>query len=201
MADVFVSCKREDETAVSRLVDALRGSKFDVWWDVDIAAGAPWEETIEAQLANASAVVVVWSRTATESENVKAEARWARARGRLLQVFIEECEPPLSFGERQGVNLRRWSGSQADKAFIALSDAIRDVVVVQGGPRDRADRLSGPSASRGASSRAGPASERVDGGIAAGLARRRESGSASGEGASARPDRKAARHGSYRGAN
>lgn len=127
MADVFVSYKREDEIRVSGLVEALRKRGIDVWWDADIPPGAPWEETIEKNLTSAASVVVIWSPAAIASENVRAEARWARARGRLLQVFIEECEPPLFFGERQGVNLRHWRGDLDDEALVALINGIRGI--------------------------------------------------------------------------
>ena len=133
MSEVFVSYKREDLTVVSRLVDALRKEGLDVWWDLDIPPNAAWERTIEQQLAAARVIVVAWSPAAVASENVRAEARWARQQGRLLQVFVETCTPPLFFGERQGVDLRGWSGAATDPAFRALLRAIREA------PRASAD--------------------------------------------------------------
>ena len=125
MSEVFVSYRRNDLAVVSRLVDALRSEGLDVWWDQDIPPNAPWEQTIEAQLAAAGVVLVAWSEAAVASENVKAEARWARRHDRLLQVFVEPCEPPLFFGERQGVDLERWSGASSDPSFQAILRAIR----------------------------------------------------------------------------
>jgi serine/threonine protein kinase len=124
MSDVFISYRRNDLALVSRLVDALRSEGVNVWWDQDIAPNAPWEETIETKMAEAALVLVAWSPAAVASENVKAEARWARRQGRLLQVFIETCEPPLFFGERQGVDLKGWSGAVTDTAFRTLINAI-----------------------------------------------------------------------------
>jgi len=43
----------------------------------------------------------------------------------LLQVFVEPCEPPLFFGERQGVDLKGWSGGATDPAFRTLLQAVR----------------------------------------------------------------------------
>jgi len=125
MSDVFISYKRENLAAVGRLVEALRADGIGVWWDQDIAPNAAWEATIEQQLAVAKLVVVAWSPAAVASENVKAEARWARQQGRLLQVFVEACEPPLFFGERQGVDLKRWSGAASDAAFRSVLGAVR----------------------------------------------------------------------------
>jgi adenylate cyclase len=121
MTDVFVSYKRENLAAVGRLVEALRGEGIGVWWDQDIPPNAAWEATIERELAAAKLVIVAWSPASVASENVKAEARWARQQGRLLQVFVEACEPPLFFGERQGVDLKHWS----DAAFKSVLGAVR----------------------------------------------------------------------------
>src|SRR5271167_4858418 len=126
MSDVFVSYKRENLAAVGRLVEALRAEGVGVWWDQDIPPNAAWEATIEAALAAAKLVIVAWSPAAAASENVKAEARWARGQGRLLQVFVEPCEPPLFFGERQGVDLKAWSGAATDAAFRKVLAAVRE---------------------------------------------------------------------------
>jgi adenylate cyclase len=125
MTDVFVSYKRENLAAVGRLVEALRAEGIGVWWDQDIPPNAAWEATIERALAAAKLVIVAWSPAAVASDNVKAEARWARGQGRLLQVFVEPCEPPLFFGERQGVDLKHWSGATPDPAFQSVLGAVR----------------------------------------------------------------------------
>src|SRR5277367_3873081 len=117
MSEVFVSYKRENLAAVGRLVEALRAERVGVWWDQDIPPNAAWEATIESALEAAKLVIVAWSPAAVASDNVKAEARRARSQGRLLQVFVEACEPPLFFGERQGVDLKHWAGAATDVAF------------------------------------------------------------------------------------
>ncbi len=124
MSDVFISYKRENLAVVNRLVEALRAESVDVWWDQDIPPNAPWEATIEKALAAAKLIIVAWSPASVASDNVKAEARWARGQGLLLQVFVEACEPPLFFGERQGVDLKGWSGGATDPAFRSLVAAV-----------------------------------------------------------------------------
>src|SRR5580704_802841 len=128
MTDVFVSYKRENLTAVGRLVEALRAEGIGVWWDQDIAPNAAWEATIENALAAAKLVIVAWSPAAVASENVKAEARWARQQGRLLQVFVETCDPPLFFGERQGVDLTGWSGDPAAPGWRKVVASVAEIV-------------------------------------------------------------------------
>ncbi len=153
MSDVFVSYKRDDMAAVERMVQALRREGVDVWWDRDLPPDAPWEQTIERELAEAkTSVVVAWSEAAVGSENVKAEARWARCHGRLLQVYLERCEPPLFFGERQGVNLFEWSGAASDPSFRFLVDAIQESRSTESA------RALKPAALTGAKSRSAPQS-------------------------------------------
>src|SRR4051812_15412870 len=128
MPQVFISYARADKRRVARLVSALRKLGFEPWWDDDISAGASWEQTIEKALAEADSVIVCWSPASIASENVRSEARVARARGRLLQVFLEPCEPPLFFGERQGIDLSDWSGSTRDARVNRLGEALQSVI-------------------------------------------------------------------------
>lgn len=125
MADVFVSYKREDALRVRKLVEALRAAELDVWWDDDIPASAPWEATIERALAEARTVLVCWSPDAVTSENVRSEARVAREDGRLIQLFLRPCQPPLFFGERQGIDLTKWRGGTNDPRIAKVVDAVR----------------------------------------------------------------------------
>lgn len=127
MSDVFLSYKREDATRVRKLVAAMREAGLDVWWDEDIPPSAPWEATIEKALAEAKAVIVCWSPTSIKSENVRSEARVAREDGRLIQIFLRPCSPPLFFGERQGVDLSKWRGNADDPPIQALAETVRRV--------------------------------------------------------------------------
>jgi TolB-like protein len=127
MVDVFLSYKREDATRVGNLVAALREAGLDVWWDEDIPPSAPWEATIEKALADAKAVIVCWSPTSVTSENVRSEARVAREDGRLIQVFLKPCLPPLFFGERQGVDLSKWRGNVDDPRVRTIAETARKI--------------------------------------------------------------------------
>jgi hypothetical protein len=144
--DIFVSYKRgPDEHRVETLVGALRASGFNVWWDRDIPANAPWEETIRQAIEDATIVLVCWSESAVLSENVRSEARWAKERNKLLQVFVERCEPPLFFGEQQALMLL----DDADlygKKFEAVRDAAHKLIAQVGGqavaPAEAEDKLA-----------------------------------------------------------
>ena len=128
MSSVFISYKRENVAKVQLLVQALRADGVEVWWDQDIAPDAPWEATIERELAAAQVAIVAWSQAAVASENVKAEARSARNAGKLIQVFVEKCDPPLFFGERQGVDLSDWNGDARDRRFQGVLAGARAIL-------------------------------------------------------------------------
>jgi hypothetical protein len=128
MAEIFVSYARDDLDEVRRLVDALRAEGLDVWWDQDVPANAQWGPTIEAQLERAGCVIVCWSPTSTVSENVRGEARLAREKGKLIQTFLDPCQAPAFFGERQGVDLKRWNGSRDAERFQFLLKGARAVL-------------------------------------------------------------------------
>src|SRR5437868_1457775 len=103
-------------------------------------SSAPWEATIEQALAGAKAVIVCWSPASVASENVRSEARVAREDGRLIQVFVKPCTPPLFFGERQGVDLSKWRGNADDPRIATLVEAVRKVEAgepVEGGERPK----------------------------------------------------------------
>lgn len=128
MADIFISYKRENQDAVQGVVQGLRGAGLSVWWDQDIAPDDPWEATIERELNAAKVVIVAWSEAAVASENVKAESRRARNAGKLIQTYVQACEPPLFFGERQGVDLSNWNGNANDNRFQAVVTAARAIL-------------------------------------------------------------------------
>src|SRR5206468_7355134 len=107
---------------------------------------APWEATIERALADAKAVIVCWSPASVASENVRSEARVAREDGRLIQVFVKPCTPPLFFGERQGVDLSKWRGNADDPRIVTLAEFVRKVAAgerVEGGERPKGRQPGG----------------------------------------------------------
>lgn len=152
MSDIFVSYQSKDREKVRPLVEGLRAEGLDVWWDQDIPAEAVWADAIAAALANAKAVVVCWSHAAVESENVREEARRARARGLLVQAYIEDCEPPLFFGEQQGARLVGWNGARDHDRFQMLVRGLRNLVAGKPPPKalskqigyKRRENLAGP---------------------------------------------------------
>ncbi len=84
MADIFVSYARVEKTRVEQLVAALENQRCSVWWDPEIVPGQEFDRQVAAELAQASAVGVVWSKDSVEPRWARGEARKG-ARPRLCE--------------------------------------------------------------------------------------------------------------------
>ena len=81
MASVFLSYDRDDAAKARAIADALEQAGLTVWWDFHIKGGAEFNKEIERALAEADAVVVLWSEEAIQSAWVRDEAAAGRDRG------------------------------------------------------------------------------------------------------------------------
>lgn len=110
MASVFLSYDRDDAAKARAIAGALEQARHTVWWDFHIKGGAEYSKEIEQALAQADAVVVLWSKQAVESGWVRDEAAMGRDRGRLVPVRLDEARPPLGFRQYQSIDLSAWNG-------------------------------------------------------------------------------------------
>src|SRR5262245_14184960 len=87
MADVFISYSRHDRDVAKRLAEDLRARDIDVWWDVELYAGAPFHDVICKELDIATAVIVIWSAQAVQSIWVVGEAQLADNARKLISTL------------------------------------------------------------------------------------------------------------------
>ena len=127
MSEIFVSYKREDEKRVGRLVRALEGAGWSVWWDRGLPGGESWRSQIQTALDAAKCVIVAWTRESVgpAGDFVRDEAGQAKRRHALVPVMLERVDPPLGFGEIQAIDLTRWKGNPRDPFFEDLCAAVR----------------------------------------------------------------------------
>lgn len=139
MSALFISYKREDETRVARLVQALQKAGLDPWWDRGMPGGENWRETIQTALNAAKVVIVAWTHESVgpAGDFVRDEAGQAKARSALLPVLLERVRPPLGFGELQTIDLSRWRGNARDPDFLDLVAAVRAKLESREPPRAR----------------------------------------------------------------
>jgi pimeloyl-ACP methyl ester carboxylesterase len=135
MSDVFLSYASQDRNRIRPLVEALESAGLSVWWDREIQAGSTYDREIEAAIANAKSVVVVWSNYSIESEYVRSEVEDAASRDILVPVRIDDIQPPLAHRRRQSVNLVRWTGKK-DQEFEKLLTGVRAKIDAPGASRE-----------------------------------------------------------------
>lgn len=126
MVDVFVSYAREDEGRAETLKKLLDAEGWNVWWDQEIRIGRPWGSEIERALDQAKAVVVLWTKAATESEWVTKEADHALEYGKLFGVLLEPCQVPNRFTELEMAILEGWKGASDASELAQLLRSLAE---------------------------------------------------------------------------
>lgn len=129
MADVFLSYKREDKSLAMAMAEALKAEGFTTWWDDRLTPAEHWDTAIEDNIANAAAVLVMWTPLSVASEWVRTEAEFAKRANKLVPVVRTPCQPPLAFLLVQGVDLTRWDGAdRTDRNWRKMIAWLRDLV-------------------------------------------------------------------------
>ena len=141
MSHIFISYARSTEAKAMQIAEALRLAGHEVWRDDEIAAHQAFGKLIEERLTTASAVLVLWSAAAAESEWVRSEASRARTMGKLVQLTLDKAPLPIPFDQIQCANLVGWNGEPEAPgwckviASLTLLVGARDVVPEPAPPR------------------------------------------------------------------
>ena len=124
MSDIFISYSQKDREVASKLAQELEQLGFTVFYDVEIAAGAVWRDTIMSALQKASVVVVLWSHYSIQSEWVRAEANLALDENKFLPVLISDIEIPLGFSHIQTLDLSHLELNNNAKELLIERDDL-----------------------------------------------------------------------------
>lgn len=124
MSEVFLSYARDDEPTARRVAKALEAAGHKIWWDSDLPAHRAYSEEIERRLGQAKAVVVLWSKSAAQSQWVRAEADFARSRGKLVQAQLDDGLPPMPFNQIQSASLKGWRGNVRHPGWEKLTASV-----------------------------------------------------------------------------
>jgi TolB-like protein len=141
MSEVFISYARKDQVQAKAMTEALRAVGFDVWIDEQLPTHRNYYDVIEERLRAATAVVVLWSKAAADSQWVHAEADLARSMNKLVQASADGALPPMPFNQMQCAQLKGWRGSRDHPELQKVIDGVR--------------ALSGPGAQDATASKAG----------------------------------------------
>jgi tetratricopeptide (TPR) repeat protein len=124
MSDIFISYAREDRGRAEQLARAFERQGWTVWWDRELFVGPAYSEQITRALAEAKAVIVLWSRSSVASNWVKDEAQDGAARGVLIPVLIDKVALPLGFRQFQAADLSNWDGSPDQEELEGLMRGV-----------------------------------------------------------------------------
>ena len=124
-ADVFISYKREEREKAEAIAMRLKKEGYSVWWDAQLLPGDRFHKAILDVIKAAKAAVVLWSKTAVESDFIRDEASCAKDLGILIPVRLEECEIPLGFRALQTLDLSNWNGDPDDQLLHRLIEAAK----------------------------------------------------------------------------
>src|SRR5690625_4379674 len=128
MADGFISYDRADKARVAPLVAVVETRGWSVWWDPAINPGQEFDDLIDAELAAAKSVLVVWTPKSVTSRWVRGEAREAADRGILVPVRFEHARLPIDVRAIHTTDLDDWnedaSGPVAQEFLRALAATI-----------------------------------------------------------------------------
>jgi TolB-like protein/Tfp pilus assembly protein PilF len=159
MADIFISYASESEPRAQRVATAMRAAGFSVWRDDELPPHRAYAEVIEERLSDAKAVVVLWSRAATRSQWVRAEADLARGAEKLVQIALDDVLPPLPFNQIQCARLADWNGDHDHQEWRQVLASLKELVGrgASAEPRRRiAEELTDDRRDRRASRKDGP---------------------------------------------
>jgi hypothetical protein len=128
MADVFLSYKRSERTAVELIADRLRKLDLTVWFDAHLNSGEFFSAEIDREARAAKVILVCWSPEAKVSKWVEAEALIGLEQDKLAACYISgpEFQPRTPFNAIHTEDLRTWisAPSNADPAWRKLLHRI-----------------------------------------------------------------------------
>ena len=121
---VFVSYAHADRARVEPLVAALK-TRFNIFWDADLAPGDVWRQVLADSLQKARCVLALWTAHLTEASFAVSEVERAAKRGVLLPVKLDaDAYIPLDFDRWQHLDMSAWPGRGA-RGLAPLFDRVR----------------------------------------------------------------------------
>jgi hypothetical protein len=124
MVDVFISYKREERQRCERIAAKLRALGLDVWFDAHLEAGSSFDREIERTLAQAKAVLVLWSSRSVDSQWVRNEASVGKDAEKLVAASLEPCKLPVSLAHVHHEALHNPEFQDDDPAWLKIVERI-----------------------------------------------------------------------------
>ena len=125
MSDIFICYSRKNLVIAQNLRQRLMVQGWSVFMDRNIDAGHRWSEEIQHELAQARAVLTLWSPDAVKSRFVMDEAHDAADRNIIFPARVEEVPIPYGFRQFQTKDLIGWDGQGEREEWAQMIAALR----------------------------------------------------------------------------
>jgi hypothetical protein len=178
VSHVFLSYARRDQAFVDQLIAALEGAGLEVWIDrEDIPGGAAWEATITSAVRASTALVVVLSPAAAESEYVPKELSLADKFDRpIIPVLLAPWDDTAGSERAARLDFQLAGLQYVDFARRPFETGVADLVRALTGAARSVEVPAARPARRGLRTLAGAAGTLIAVGLAAFLAMRGRDG-------------------------
>lgn len=94
---VFVSYSHKDKESVLKIISDLMLCACNIWYDTGIHSGEDWNSEIAEHLFNAECVLFMITANSVQSDYVKDELNFAKAKHKkIYPVYLEKVTLPLS---------------------------------------------------------------------------------------------------------
>ena len=94
--------------------------------------GVDWQQEVERQISELTAVVVLWTVNSLNSKSVRDEARLGLNIDKLVNVLFGVAQPPFPFDRVNGLPLDGWTGREPHPGWTRLVKTIETHVVRTG---------------------------------------------------------------------
>ena len=125
---VFVSYSHKDQEKVFEIINDLMLCACNLWYDNGIHSGSDWNLEIAEHLLNAECILFMVTSNSIQSEYVKDELNFARAKNKkIYPIFLENISLPISLelllGRSQAIN---YEDGDINENRFKLRDKIKN---------------------------------------------------------------------------
>jgi tetratricopeptide (TPR) repeat protein len=141
---VFISYASVNRTEALKVCEAIEGRGTECWISMrDVPPGANYQEAIVQSIRDARAMVLVFSKAANNSDEIKKELSLAsRYRVPVITLRIEDVQPSDAFAYE--LSTRQWIDAfeDWDRSIDALTSRIRQISDAEPAAKPRAPSAS-----------------------------------------------------------
>jgi TPR repeat protein len=128
MTDIFVAYAGADREQVALLAKALEAGGYAVWWDQSLPPSDQYSAAAQAALAEAKAVLVVWSASSADHTWTLDAAASGRDRRILAPIALDAAPIPLGFRQLDTISFTGWTGDVVGPPFQTLRHRLAALI-------------------------------------------------------------------------